>query len=111
MTAARAGDGPAIRAKPRDSPIDRYGLDDSVVVESRKSGVGAPPRPAVNLRALNLMHDIVTGAKSVEEARDDHTKEFADFRRKKPTPYMERPRFSPVGGDAGDPGVRIPLGE
>ena len=40
--------------------------------------------------ALNLMHDIVTGAKSVQEARNSYAKEFADYRRKRPTPYMER---------------------
>src|SRR3546814_9675529 len=47
-----------------------------------------------NFLALNLMHDIVTGAKTVAEARAYYGKEFLDYRRKKPTPYMERLRFT-----------------
>jgi hypothetical protein len=60
-----------------------------------------------NFLAPNLMHDIVTGAKGVQEARNYYAKEFADSRRKKPTPYMEGLRFRP--GDhsaAADPDVR-----
>jgi hypothetical protein len=53
------------------------------------------------------MHDIVTGAKSVQEARDYYAKEFADFRRKKPTSYMERLRFTPGDRSAADPDVRV----
>jgi hypothetical protein len=73
-------------------------FDGSVVVERTAGEVSARchDEEANNL-ALNLMHDIVTGAKSVESARDYYAKEFLDYRRKKPTPYMERLRF-----DAGD---------
>lgn len=55
-----------------------------------------------NTLALNLMHDIVTGEKSVRQARDYYAKEFLDYRRKKPTPYMNELRFAPQT-DAGDP--------
>ena len=60
-----------------------------------------------NFLALNLMHDIVTDSKSVEEARVYYAKEFADFRRKKPTPYMERLRFSPDDRSSADPDERL----
>lgn len=53
------------------------------------------------------MHDIVTGAKSVQEAREYYAKEFADFRRKKPTPYMEKLRFTPGDRSAADPDERM----
>jgi len=53
------------------------------------------------------MHDIVKGAKSVQEARDYYAKEFADFRRNKPTPYMEELRFTPGDRSAADPDVRM----
>ena len=36
-----------------------------------------------------------------------YAKEFADYRRKKPTPYMERLHFVPGTRDAADPDVRI----
>jgi hypothetical protein len=48
----------------------------------------------------------VTGAKSPQQARDYYAKEFADYRRKKPTPYMERLRFTP-SGNAADPDTRM----
>jgi hypothetical protein len=53
------------------------------------------------------MHDIVTGAKTVQEAREYYAKEFADYRRKKPTPYMQGLRFKPNDGRAADPDVRL----
>jgi hypothetical protein len=52
------------------------------------------------------MHDIVTGAKDVSEAREYYAKEFLDARRKQPTPYMEKLHFSP-SGDHGDPDERV----
>lgn len=60
-----------------------------------------------NLLALNLMHDIVTGARTVREARKYYAKEFADYRRKKPTPYMEKLRFAPGDRSAADPDERM----
>jgi hypothetical protein len=40
----------------------------------------------------------VRGAKSADEARAYYAKEFADYRRKLPTPYMEKLRFQPGAG-------------
>lgn len=89
-------------------PVDRLTqlaeFDGSVVVE-RAAGEVAPRRhdEQANFLALNLMHDIVTGAKNVQEARGYCAKEFADFRRRKPTPYMERLRFAPGGSGSRPP--------
>src|SRR5690606_3701836 len=70
-------------------------FDGSVIVERTAGEVSARCHDEqANLLALNLMHDIVTGAKSVEQARDYYAKEFADYRRKKPTPYMEKLHFA-----------------
>ena len=52
------------------------------------------------------MHDIVTGRKSVDEARAYYAKEFADFRRMQPTPYMEKLHV-PAGQHTADPDQRI----
>jgi hypothetical protein len=60
-----------------------------------------------NFLALNLMHDIVTGAKNAQQTRSYYAKEFADFRRKKPTPYMERLRFTPARHSVADPDTRM----
>ena len=83
-------------------------FDGSVIVERTAGEVSARCYDEeANCLALNLMHDIVTGAKSVEEARSYYAREFADYRRKKPTPYMERLRFSPGDASAADPDVRL----
>lgn len=63
------------------------------------------PNPA-NFLALNLMHDIVTGAKGVEDARACYAEEFLNARRKQPTPYMERLGFQPGSGTP-DPDQRV----
>jgi hypothetical protein len=59
-----------------------------------------------NFLALNLMHDIVTGAKSVDEARAYYAEEFLNARRKAPTPYMEGLRFE-IGIGTADPDQRV----
>ncbi len=93
-------------------PVEKFSdlaeFDGSVMVERPTGEVSARCHDEqANFLALNLMHDIVTGAKSVEQARAYYAKEFADYRRKKPTPYMEKLRFSPADQHAADPDIRI----
>lgn len=79
-------------------------FDGSVIAERTAGEVSARCHDEeANFLALNLMHDIVTGAKTVDAARDHYAKEFADYRRKKPTPYMEGLRFAAGTGDTADP--------
>lgn len=83
-------------------------FDGSVVVERTAGEVSARCHDEeANTLALNLMNDVVTGAKSAEEAREYYAKEFLDYRRKQPTPYMEKLRFEPGTGDAADPDARV----
>jgi hypothetical protein len=87
---------------------DLAAFDGSVVVERTAGEVSARCHDEqANFLALNLAHDIVTGAKSVEQARDYYAKEFADYRRKKPTPYMDGLRFTPGDASAADPDERM----
>lgn len=93
-------------------PVDKFDdlarFDGSVIVERTVGEVSARCHDEeANFLALNLMHDIVTGAKGVEEARAYYGKEFLDYRRKKPTPYMEGLKFNTGSGDSGDPDVPI----
>jgi hypothetical protein len=82
--------------------------DGSVVVERTAGEVSARchDEEANNL-ALNLMHDIVQGNKTVEDARNYYAKEFLDFGRSRPTPYMEKLHFTPGNGKTGDPDERV----
>lgn len=83
-------------------------FDGSVIVERTVGEVSARCHDEeANFLALNLMHDIATGRKTVDEARAYYGKEFLDYRRKKPTPYMEKLRFSPGGETTRDPDEAI----
>jgi hypothetical protein len=76
-------------------------FDGSVVVERTAGEVSARCHDEqANFLALNLMNDIVTGEKSVNQARQYYGKEFLNVRRKQPAPYMERLRFRPGTGTA-----------
>jgi hypothetical protein len=93
---------------PPDKFSDLAAFDGSVIVERTAGEVSARCHDEeANFLALNLMHDIVTGEKSVEQAREYYAREFTDYRRGKPTPYMEKLRFRPADGDAADPDRRI----
>lgn len=93
---------------PTDKITPLAEFDGSVVVERTAGEVSARCHDEqANFLALNLMHDIVQGTKTVEEAREYYAKEFADYRRKKPTPYMEKLRFMTGAGETADPDVRI----
>lgn len=83
-------------------------FDGSVMVDRTAGEVSARCHDEeANFLALNLMHDIIIGAKTVEEARAYYGKEFLDYRRKQPTPYMEGLRFTSGGGASADPDTAI----
>lgn len=83
-------------------------FDGSVVADRTRGEVSARCHDEeANSLALNLMHDIVTGKKSAAEAREYYAKEFADYRRKKQTPYMDKLHFTPGDETAADPDERI----
>jgi hypothetical protein len=93
---------------PPEKFSDLAAFDGSVIVERTAGEVSARCHDEeANRLALNLMHDIVTGAKSVQEARDYYAQEFIDHRRKKPTPYMEKLRFPVPAGGTADPDQRV----
>jgi len=92
-------------------PVEAVGdlarFDGSVVVGRTTGEVSARCHDEqANFLALNLMRDIVEGDKSVEEARAYYAEEFAGYRRKDPTPYMDGLRFRPGTGTP-DPDERV----
>ncbi|MFL5268326.1 MAG: hypothetical protein ACJ8AH_17325 [Stellaceae bacterium] len=93
---------------PPEKVSELAAFDGSVVVERTAGEVSARCHDEqANFLALNLMHDIVTGRKSVADARNYYAKEFADYRRKKATPYMEKLHFRLADGSTADPDVRL----
>ena len=83
------------------------GFDGSVIIERTAGEVSARCHDEeANRLALNLVHDVVTGAKDVEQARAYYAQEFAGYRKKEPTPYMEKLHFTAQTGTA-DPDQRV----
>lgn len=83
-------------------------FDGSIIAERTAGEVSARCHDEdANRLALNLMHDIVTGTKTVEQARNYYAEEFLNFRREKPTPYMEKLHFTPPSGGSADPDERL----
>jgi hypothetical protein len=92
---------------PREKVGELAEFDGSVIVDRTAGEVAARCHDEqANFLALNLMHDIVIGAKTASRAREYYAKEFADYRRKEPTPYMEGLHFKP-GRDTGDRDERV----
>jgi hypothetical protein len=83
-------------------------FDGSVIVERTAGEISARCHDEqANFLALNLAHDIVTGMRTVAEAREYYAKEFLDARRNQPTPYMEGLRFDAGDGRTADPDERV----
>lgn len=83
-------------------------FDGSVIVDRTAGEVSARCHDEeANCLALNLMHDIVTNAKTADEARDYYATEFLNYRRKMPTPYMDGLKFKPGDESAADPDRRL----
>jgi hypothetical protein len=71
------------------TPLAQF--DGSVVVERTAGEVSARCHDEqANFLALNLMHDIVEGARGVDDARAYYAEEFLNARRKEPTPLHGR---------------------
>jgi hypothetical protein len=90
---------------PTEKVSELAAFDGSVVVNRTRGELSARCHDEqANFLALNLAHDIVTGQKTVQEARDYYAYEFLAYRRGDPTPYMDGLHFIPQG--AGDPDER-----
>lgn len=69
-------------------------FDGSVIIERTKGEVSARcDMEAANILALNMMHEIVTGRKTAEEARELYTEQTAAYVMNKPAPYAEQFQF------------------
>ena len=88
-------------------PVDKFSdlaaYDGSVVPERTKGEISARCNmEEMNFLALNLAHDIVTGARSVEDARQHYAERAVAFMLGRPAPYMEGLRFVASRGDTAD---------
>jgi hypothetical protein len=88
-------------------PVEKFDeigrFDGSCLVDRTAGEAGARcDSEAANMITLNLMHEIVTGAKSVEEARKAYAESMAAYTMGRSAPYAERLLFSPPDGGTED---------
>lgn len=89
-------------------PIEKVGelarFDGSVLVDRTAGEVTARcDNEAMNMLALNLVHDIVTGQRTVDEARDLHVEHAAAYLMHRRVAYTETLQFAVPDGDTADP--------
>jgi len=88
-------------------PIEKFTelakFDGSVIVERTKGEVSARcDMEAANILALNLMHEIVNGRLTAEQAREKYSEETAAFVMNRPAPYAEKLQFEVSQGNTRD---------
>lgn len=89
---------------PPEKFSDLARFDGSVVAERTKGELSARcDKEEANFLALNLAHEVIEGRKSVEEARGFYEKTIQAMLAGKSSDYLQRLRFQPASGSAGDP--------
>lgn len=79
-------------------------FDGSVLVDRTAGELGARcDHEAFNILTLNLAHEIITGKRTVEDARDLYAETASAYVMGRDAPYAERLLFSPADGSTGDP--------
>ena len=86
--------------------------DGSVILERTKGEMSARcDMEPLNILALNLAHEIITGERTVEEARMFYGEQAMAFKNGDPAPYTQRLLFSPPSDAAADdPDERLMMG-
>ena len=82
--------------------ITRY--DGSCLIDRTAGEVGARcDGEAADMITINFMHEIVTGKRTVEEAREAYAEQMSAYMLGRPAPYAERLLFEPPQGGTADP--------
>ena len=88
---------------PLEKLVDVLSFDGSIIVYRTAGQVTAScDNEAANLLTVNLMNDIVTGVKTVDEARHEFGEQTAAWMLNREAPYTESVRFAgPAESDTG----------
>lgn len=86
--------------------LTRY--DGSCLIDRTAGEAGARcDSEAANFITLNFMHEIATGQRSVESAREAYASQMSAYMLGRPAPYAERLLFDPPEGGTVDPDVAV----
>ncbi|WP_409271397.1 hypothetical protein V1499_18205 [Neobacillus sp. SCS-31] len=88
-------------------PAEKVGLvaqlEGSIVIDRTKGEVSVHcDNEGANTLSLNMMHEIVTGKRTAEEAREFIAKEIVEYIMGRPAPYAERFQFELPQGEQWD---------
>lgn len=88
-------------------PIDKYStlaeFDGSVIAERTKGELSARcGGTSMNFVAINLAHDVVTGKRTVAEAREEYMRLYQAYKKGEKPPYAQSFQFPLPKGDTGD---------
>jgi hypothetical protein len=95
----------SINYKPDPEKFDDLAqFDGSVIAERTKGTLAARcDKEEMNFLAVNLANDVVTGRRSVSEARKFYEETAMAFKKGEKRPYTQRLQFEPPRTAAGDP--------
>jgi hypothetical protein len=86
---------------------DLAGYDGSVVADRTQGELSARcDKEGANFLALNLVREVVTGRRTVPDARRMYAEQIAAKMAGRPAPYTERLMFSPMRDGSRDPDMR-----
>lgn len=89
---------------PASKAADVAAFNGSIILHRTKGEVSVRcDREETNTLTLNLMHDVVTGRRTVEEARAYHAETTVAFLMHQPAPYATRLCFDITRGATADP--------
>jgi len=96
-------------------PVDKLGelgrYDGSCLIDRTMGEVAARcDSEAANILTLNLMHEIVIGTRSVDEARAFYSETLSAYCLGESAPYCEQFQFQLPRGGPGDPDQPVPPG-
>jgi hypothetical protein len=88
-------------------PVERFAdlarYDGSCLMDRTAGEAGARcDSEGANMVTLNLMHEIIVGKRTVEEAREKYSEQMAAYMLGRPAPYAERLLFDPPEGGTVD---------
>ena len=96
---------------PPDKFDELAAYDGSVIVERTKGEISARcDKEEMNFLALNLANDIVTGKRSVEEARQFYAQTAMAFKQGRKDPYTQRLQFQVPQSGTPDPDTQVSPG-
>ncbi len=93
-------------------PVDKFSalaeFDGSLIIERTRGEMSARcGGTSMNFVAINLAHDIVSGKRTVEQARSEYARLYEAYQKGEKPPYAQAFQFAVPSGDTRDPDTPV----